>query len=169
MAYCRWSSPSDVYAYHAGEGVQIHVSTGRIAPGPYPKDPPLSELKAPDWLRRHQAHLEWMASEDVDNYREAVDHPEAGSNYMLAHREAAAVLTIWRLEGMKIPQYAIDFILEDAADLEEDGSCNSCGVRWLDDENEWGICNECGEIVCRDCANPDNCVTCEENEEKDVA
>jgi hypothetical protein len=117
MSYCRWSSDDfqcDIYCYaHCDGGFRIHVANRRyVFKEPLPAEISFSD-NATAWAEREMKVQEMVHNASL----EKIDLPCAGEDYHVATaREAAAHLERLRGLGFRVPQYAIDSLLQDASD-----------------------------------------------------
>lgn len=123
MADCRFSSMAwkcELYVYESPDGVQIHVSDGRlkdgILPHPdhggYPMDG--ADQEKSDWLRKGRENMEALDALDVENCYDPIVTPSAGKSFTgLSLPQAAIILLELKEEGIIFP----DYVLEDYLDL----------------------------------------------------
>jgi hypothetical protein len=146
VSYCRWSSnhfECDVYVYESASGWMTHVAGRRHKEklpdhikAMFPKD-----WTEPDAVERYmaadKAREEWIKSkphtvvvcknskgEDVPKYFAAdsefisYEQPEAGQSFVDASPgECADRLELLRNKGFIVPQYAIDALREEQAEI----------------------------------------------------
>jgi hypothetical protein len=100
MSYCRTDGRySDVYAYHDGSHINIHVKLNELPKGYRP-----SRSKDANVRFRHQcaAYKLW-------------DHPTAGMNFRFkTSKEALTMILSLQGSGVKVPKYAIDRLTKEA-------------------------------------------------------
>lgn len=118
MSYCRFSSDDfqcDVYVYESCEGgFMTHIAGTRyIFREPLPDPVPFAPPDLDRWLDRHRKVSEMVEAAD----RSPIDLPEAGTTvWDSTAEECAATLVRLREAGFRVPQYAIDALLEEAAE-----------------------------------------------------
>ncbi len=126
MSYCRLSSDNgycDIYCYESVYGgIEIHVASRRQPEG-CPTDPwelLVSDNDKPDYEAYKNAEKtkrDWLESITY----EELNLPSAGKSFnCCSYSEAAEKLLELREEGLNVPQYAIDALLEDAKEYEGD-------------------------------------------------
>jgi hypothetical protein len=114
MSYCRWSSDDfqcDVYCYASSDGYITHVASRRyVFTEPLPPDIDLM-VNPEGWTKRTQ---QVMAMLDPNSMK-PIGLPSDGKTFTDPDAESAAQ-TLLRLlaEGYRVPQYAIDALLEEA-------------------------------------------------------
>jgi hypothetical protein len=119
MSYCRWSSDdysSDVYAFeHVNDGFVIHVASSRyVFKEPLPPAVPLSDQCFYDWMRRHQKVTEMCRT--ADNV--TIGLPHDGETFITdTAGECADQLERLSVIGYNVPQYAIDALRAEAAEV----------------------------------------------------
>lgn len=121
MSYCRWSSMNgmcDVYCYaHINGGYMLHVASNRLINDP-PEMPEYDEDKPNIWLDAHRERMEWYGKEAK---RTKIGLSHDGETFSLdTAKQAAATLILLRDEGYNVPQYAIDQLLEEWKEENED-------------------------------------------------
>ena len=133
MSYCRWSSDfgqCDVYVYaDVSGGWTTHVAGRR-----FKREPPESLKDMPvtngeEFIALHKAESAWRKTyENEDGFlpdSEYIDLPEpfAGDSFNHATpEECADHLEEIRSAGFNVPQYAIDLLREEAAELASEGA-----------------------------------------------
>ena len=136
MSYCRWGDGS-IYAYDSVEGgVQVNIAGRQRLPGPYPQKPDFPQVVTSEhwrfyspkaqkkilagFFRNVTAYTAWLNSDDSETYYSPILHPLAGLSHLFTgeqrHADAAFALTIWRMEGLAVRQYAIEGLLEEQRD-----------------------------------------------------
>lgn len=122
MSYCRWSSDChqcDVYVYaDVDGGWTTHVAGRKRRPlKPCPKPSSGSEdTFAERYVSYWMECTKWV--EDESNWRwEDIDHSDAGESFNdPTASECAARLIRYKAEGLYVPQYAIDALLDEASE-----------------------------------------------------
>ena len=117
MSYCRFSSDDfqcDVYVYEdCAGGWTTHVAGRRhVFKEPLPADVPLENKEA--WVKRHARVMELIDSAELVDIGlqfdgETFNDPTPG--------ECADRLEMLRAAGYNVPQYAIDQLRDEAADV----------------------------------------------------
>lgn len=127
MSYCRLSSDDfqcDVYVYAARWGWQTHVAARRpVYTEPLPpqvelpgKDDPGWEAAIEAWVKRH---AEVMAAVDEAQHAE-IGLPHDGASFVDdTPGECADRLESLRAIGYNVPQYAIDRLRREQAEIAE--------------------------------------------------
>jgi hypothetical protein len=120
MAYCRWSSDDfrcDVYVYEADKWT-IHVAGNRIL-GDIPRLPkhPQGVPEAIDaWFVAYRQQSDFVKAAQ----REDIDLPHAGETLEAdTPGECAATLKTLRGLGYRVPQYAIDALEAEQAEMDK--------------------------------------------------
>lgn len=147
MSYCRWSSnhgECDVYVYHNVSGAwTLHVA-GRKPKHKVPdhikniypsfSDPAMvPRVFADAYMAAHKAEEAWRRTLpgheikghwfiDDDQYRSLLEiGPEAGQSYDFdGPGECAAFMKVLQNKGFMVPQCAIDALLEEQRDIDNE-------------------------------------------------
>lgn len=118
MSYCRWSSDDwqcDLYVYEGGSSFVTHVAGNRVV-GDIPKTPRPTQDNREAFIAAHQAQMAFMDG----CQRAPILLPHAGASFSDATPgECADRLEMLRALGYKVPQYAIDELREEQAQLPE--------------------------------------------------
>lgn len=123
MSYCRWSSDDfkcDVYVYESVHGGwQTHIAGRRrvgletLPPSPY-EPSRIREMDSVEWLELYRAYhavLKELPFEDIDL-------PHSGESFVdRSPGECADRLMKLREIGYHVPQYAIDSLREEQAEM----------------------------------------------------
>lgn len=113
MSYCRWSD-CDVYVYESSDGGwKTHVAGRRLKAGKGPD----YDFTSPEAFARSVEVLDKWFKENT----EYVDltAPSAGESFIdNTPGECADRLIALRGEGLDVPQYAIDALREEQAELD---------------------------------------------------
>lgn len=114
MSYCRWSD-CDVYVYEdVNGGWTTHVASRRLVAG---KGPDL------DWTSPETLHASYMALQKfMREHTEmaTIDLPSAGLSFNdPSPGSCADRLVALKAEGFDVPQYAIDALREEQAEIVE--------------------------------------------------
>ena len=124
MAYCRWSSDfyeCDVYVYESvGDYWATHVA-GRRRKAKCPDEIKKMPTTTPkEWVAQHSAMMDWLAEQpDDDDAWDALQGPHAGESYRDATPgDCAARLEEIRASGLNVPQYAIDELRAEQAEMD---------------------------------------------------
>lgn len=116
MSYCRFSSDNfkcDVYCYESAHGgFVIHVAKNRrVGATPIPELPPLLSVTPEEFREAHKRQSEWLNTAVVV----PIGLPDDGETYDAdTAEETANMLISLRAKGYRVPQYAIDTLLEEA-------------------------------------------------------
>jgi len=116
MSYCRFSHNDhqcDVYAYEdVNGGITVHVAGKRyVFKSPLPA--PALPADSVAWFERHELVSEMLKQATMVS----IDLPYAGKTRDgMSYEDAAAFLQELRQLGYRVPQYAIDELLKDAAE-----------------------------------------------------
>jgi hypothetical protein len=118
MSYCRWSSDDyqcDIYAYEADEGFEIHVASRRRTPKePFPKPVSFIDDEFDVWFARNEAVAAMVNAAAA----EPIGLRHDGERFrFVTPGEAADELERLRGVGYNVPQYAIDTLREEQAEL----------------------------------------------------
>lgn len=124
MSYCRFSSDDyqcDIYCYESvGDFWAIHVAGRRpVFKEPLPPQVPYGEEHRDAWIERYEVVSRMVIALDDEAGYVDIGLPHDGATF----REATASDAADRLEylrglGYNVPQYAIDALREEAAELE---------------------------------------------------
>lgn len=123
MSYCRWSSEGfrcDVYVYESTNGWVTHVAGRRREPigDPCPR---IVWTDAEELKRTYDAQHAWLKDENEGKLWRWVDVPDpyAGETYNDASPgECADRLEALKAAGLVVPQYVIDSLREEQAEME---------------------------------------------------
>lgn len=115
MSYCRFSSDDfqcDVYVYESDDGFVTHVADVRLV---FDRPlPPAVDIRTDleGWAARNR-----MLHEAVDRAKRVrIDLPSAGEMFIDdTAGECAARLVSLRAEGLTVPGYAVEALLEEEA------------------------------------------------------
>lgn len=118
MSYCRWSSDDyqcDIYAYEAEGGHVIHVASKRYKfKGPLPPTVSHVEDGLDAWFARHNEVMRMTREADTVE----IGLPHDGESFSPdGPGECADELERLRECGYNVPQYAIDTLREEQAEL----------------------------------------------------
>ena len=123
MSYCRWSSDDfqcDVYVYEStGDFWSTNVAGRRriIPPDVLASLPVDNDDDAGSWFARIQALNQWMDANE-QAWTDLSHLPSAGESFRDdTPGECADRLEALRVEGFNVPQYAIDALREEQAEL----------------------------------------------------
>ena len=112
MSYCRWSSDDfqcDVYVYESPEGFVTHVASSRVVFSK-PLPPPVDMRNVAEFLECQNKVMEMVDTAD----RKPIGLPHDGQDFLDATPgDAADTLKMLMAEGYRVPQYAIDALLEE--------------------------------------------------------
>lgn len=116
MSYCRWSD-CDVYVYEGEYGWVTHIAGGRNVAG----NPPPYDISSDEALKQSLiARDEWYKANDK---YEAIDLPLAGESFIdECPGDCAQRLIQLKQIGYDVPQYAIDELLEEQKELDDESS-----------------------------------------------
>ncbi len=119
MSYCRFSNDDyqcDVYCYEdVTGGFTTHVAGNRpVLDGTLPPPVPFTQENLEAWHARHEKVMAWVETAervriDLPHNGECFNDPDAAS--------AADRLQMLKEIGYNAPQYAIDALREEAADM----------------------------------------------------
>lgn len=113
MSYCRWSSDNwrcDVYAFaDSGGGFTTHVAGNRVV-GDIPLEPTLDEEINDEWMKRHQAVMDFLKTAERKPIGLASDGETFHDSTLSGFLER---MTDLRGEGYNIPDYVFDEIREE--------------------------------------------------------
>ena len=127
MSYCRWSSMDsmcDLYVYHSTDGSW----TGMVAKRRRvftPTEPYISlvedagkrSVSGKQWEERNLAYHEAMEAAD---WKDLPEPSTGGTFHRATPGEMADTLETLRKEGFNVPDYAIESLREEQADLDKE-------------------------------------------------
>ncbi len=137
MSYCRWSSDDwqcDVYVYEdASGGWTCHVANRRhVFDDTYPGEfgfprlvqgSPGYHLAWQGWFANHSACHRWM-DKHMDDESRWLDLSQVSPKYAGTHHnlgspgDMALLLVAMKADGLLVPQYAIDALVEEQRELD---------------------------------------------------
>jgi hypothetical protein len=120
VSYCRFSSDdwkSDVYCYEAIScGFVVHIAGNRVL-GEIPATPPMTKENIPAYMEAHKAQMAFLDKCE----RAPIDLPHAGGSMDFDDAGSCADgLEMLRGLGYHVPQYAIDALREEAAEVSDE-------------------------------------------------
>lgn len=115
MSYCRWSDDDfqcDVYCFEADEGIIVHVAKNkRVLDCELPPPVEFVEANIDALMSRYKAVIEIVGRAKFEPIGKIFD----GNSFVFNEAgEAADCLMLLRDEGYRVPQYAIDALVEEA-------------------------------------------------------
>ena len=119
MSYCRWSSDNwkcALYCYaDSGGGYTTHVASKKHI-GPIPEMPDILKVSVDDWLKAYKAQAKALDESEL----KPIGLSEDGKTFNDPDPESFLERVKW-LKGLgySIPDYVIDEIQEEIADLEK--------------------------------------------------
>jgi hypothetical protein len=115
MSYCRFGYHSDVYCYDNGDEFIISIARYRhVSPEPFPE-------MMPDWHKADPQDVLAIIQDQEEWYRHAAMEPinlgwDGKTFGAKTTKAAVARMEAIREKGYRVPQEAIDALLEDVTD-----------------------------------------------------